>query len=429
MSAKRKDNKNRVLKDGEYQRPNGTYEYRYRDRRGKRCSLYAKTLEELREKARDLKNTGDSSAGTPTGNAKMLTINDAYDLWLRLKRGLKDNTFSNYMYMYEQFIRPDFGTRRLDTLKKSDVRLFYNYLGDKLHLKVTTIDNVHTVLHQVLELAVEDEYIRTNPSDGALKEMKQSHNYGGEHRRALTVEEQKRLLTFLTASEQYSHWLPIITVMLEEGLRVGEATGLRWEDVDLENNLIDVNHTLIYYNHRVGGPEGCYFSINTPKTAAGRRIIPMTSNVKAAFQQEQNYQLQNGITNKARVDGYTDFIFVNRYGEVQHQGTINKALRRIIRDCNQEALEWVDAGKLRKKDLVLLPKFSCHSLRHTCATRLCEAGVNMKVVQEFLGHADIKTTMNIYTDATPEFKASEISRFDEYLADHVAEQTSDEKES
>ena len=412
MPARRKDSKNRVLKDGEYERSNGQYEYRWKDRRGKAHSIYSKSLDQLRKREKEIVPNESGSVRRDTRNA---TINDIYELWKKLKRGVKNNTLSNYMYMYEQFIQPDFGKRKLETLKKSDVRLFYNYLADSLNLQIATIDNIHTVLHQVLDLAVEDEYIKGNPSEGALKELKQARNYGGEHRKALTVDEQMRLVNFLATSETYGHWLPIVTVMLEAGLRVGEATGLRWEDVDFEKGLIDINHTLIYYNHRVGGPEGCYFSINTPKTKAGCRLIPMTKNVRDAFRQEQNYQLQNNIVNKAMVDGYTDFIFVNRYGEVQHQGTINKALRRIIRDCNQEAIERVDAGKLRKKDLILLPKFSCHSLRHTCATRLCEAGVNMKVIQEFLGHADIKTTMNIYTDATTDFKESEITRFDDYL--------------
>ena len=82
------------------------------------------------------------------------------------------------------------------------------------------------------------------------------------------------------------------------------------------------------------------------------------------------------------MDGYTDFIFINRFGGVQHQGTLNKALRRIIRDCNYEVL---DKGG---KDLVTLPRFSNHSLRHTFTTRMCEAGVNIKAMQDILGHAN-----------------------------------------
>lgn len=101
------------------------------------------------------------------------------------------------------------------------------------------------------------------------------------------------------------------------------------------------------------------------------------------------------------VDGYTDFIFVNRLGNVQHQGTLNKALRRIIRDCNNMQLA------KSEKNPVLLPGFSCHSLRHTFTTRLVEAGVNLKVVQDTLGHKDFSTTMDIYTDVTRELKQRE----------------------
>lgn len=409
MAERRKDNKKRVLKEGEYQRPNGTYEYRWKAAAGKRSVIYAKTLEELREKENTIER--DKSDGIRT-DCKNLTVNDIYDLWVKLKRGLKDNTFSNYQYMYQQFVYENLGKNKISTLKRSDIRRFYNYLAEGQQLKISTIDNIHTILHQVLDLAVEDEYLRNNVSDNALKELKQSHNFGGERRKALTLDEQKKLVSFLTQNVQYGHWLPIITVMMEAGLRVGECTGLRWEDVDLEKGTIDINHTLIYYNHRVGG---CYFAINTPKTEAGRRVIPMTKAVKEAFQMERNYQLQNGITCQSQVDGYTDFVFINRFGKCQNQSTINKAITRLIRECNMESFEQLEKGKIKKKDVILLPKFSCHSLRHTCATRLCEAGVNMKVIQDFLGHADISTTMNIYTDATKDFKALEIDRFDEYL--------------
>ena len=105
---------------------------------------------------------------------------------------------------------------------------------------------------------------------------------------------------------------------------------------------------------------------------------------------------------------------MNRFGLAQHQGTLNKAIRRIMRDCNQEVLE--EHSKHKKSgEPVLLPRFSCHSLRHTCATRLCEAGVNMKVIQDVLGHADIQTTMNIYAEATKDLKAREFDMFSGYM--------------
>ena len=108
---------------------------------------------------------------------------------------------------------------------------------------------------------------------------------------------------------------------------------------------------------------------------------------------------------------YSDFVFVNRNGEVQHQGTLNKALQRIMRDCNSEVLE----KKGVDSDPVLLPKFSCHVLRHTFATRMCESGLNVKVVQSVLGHADVTTTLDIYVTVTNDLKKREITAFETYL--------------
>lgn len=401
---RRKDNKNRVLKEGEYQRANGTFEYKWRDKRGNRHSIYAKTLAELRDKETDILR--DILDGIRTDKSD-LTINDLYYRWIQLKKGLKDNTFQNYKYMYTQFVEPSFGKTHIDDLKRSDVRAFYNHLADEQHIKSCTIDNIHTVLHQVLELAVEDDYLRYNPSDNALKELKRAHNKDMEKRRALTLPEQELFEEFLSKNGQYHRWYPIFIVMLWTGLRVGEVTGLRWCDIDLEDETIDINHTLVYYDKH--SEKRCVFAVNTPKTKAGERIIPMLPKVKEAFIMEREYQKEVGLKCTVEIDGYTDFIFVNRFGATQNQGTLNKALRRIIRDCNYEVLDKT------KKDSVLLSRFSNHSLRHTFTTRMCEAGVNIKAMQEILGHSDAETTMNIYAEATKDLKKSELINFEKFF--------------
>ena len=405
---RRKDNKGRVLKEGEHQRANGTYEFKWRDKRSVRHSVYAKTLEELREKEKNVLH--DAMDGIKKAK-KSLTINDLFDLWVQLKKGLKDNTFSNYKYMYTQFVKPDFGNTKIVDLKRTDVRAFYNMLADGRNLKASTIDSIHTVLHQVLELGVEDDYLRYNPSDNALKELKRAHNYDSEKRKALTVQEQALFEKFLAKQGQYHRWYPIFTVMLWTGLRVGEAIGLRWCDIDLDNETISVNHTLIYYSK--GKKENCLYAINTPKTKAGIRTIPMLPKVKEAFLIEKSYQEECGIECNVSIDGYTDFIFLNRFGGVQHQGTLNKALRRIVRDCNYESL---DSGK---EKAVTLPTFSTHILRHTFTTRMCEAGVNVKAMQVILGHADAETTMNIYADATKDLKKNEMNDFEKFYSTMV----------
>ncbi len=402
---RRKDNKNRLLKDGEYQRSNGTFEYKWRDKTGKRHSIYAKTLDELREKELDILRNALDGIRTEKTN---MSVNDLFNLWVQLKRGLKDNTFSNYKFMYRQFVEPSFGKAKVVELKRTDVRAFYNTLADEHHLKVSTIDSIHTVLHQVLELAVEDDYIRYNPSDNALKELKKTHSDDSVKKRALTISEQELFEEFLSKSTKYHRWYPVFVILLWTGMRVGEITGLRWSDIDLEKGIISVNHTLVYYSR--GKEQGCSFAINTPKTKAGTRIIPMLPKVKEAFLMEKEYQEECGIKCKASIDGYSDFIFVNRFGDTQHQGTLNKALRRIIRDCNYEVMD----KNPSLTEAVLLPNFSNHSLRHTFTTRMCEAGFNIKAMQDILGHADAETTMDIYAEATSELKCVEMVKFDRF---------------
>ena len=403
--VRRKDSDGRVLKENESQRKDGTYMYRWRTSNGKREAIYASTLDKLREKEDNIQR--DKYDGIRT-DAKNVTLNEVFDLWKIMKKGLKDNTYQGYMYTWERFVRDDIGQNRIVTLKKSDIRRYYNKMLDERGLKVNTIDGIHTVLHQVLDVAVEDGYLRNNIGDKALKELKQSRNLNTEKRMALTVEEQDLFLNYLRETPKYNHWYPVFAFMLGTGVRVGELTGLRWDDIDEENGFVDVNHTLVYYKH---AENGCYFTINTPKTKKGERTIPMMASVKEALAQEKEYQDYTGIHCKVAIQGYTNFIFVNQNGNVQNQGTLNKALRRIIRDCNEKVLD----NRKGNEKVVLLPNFSCHNLRHTFATRLCESGMNIKAIQEILGHKDVSTTLDIYTDATKDFKKKEMLSFEEFI--------------
>ena len=127
----------------------------------------------------------------------------------------------------------------------------------------------------------------------------------------------------------------------------------------------------------------------------------MTKSVREAFLMEKEMQEQLDVVCSATIDGYTDFVFLNRFGGLHTQGTLNKVYKRIIRDCN-------DAEFLKSENpSVLLPNFSSHTLRHTFATRLCESGMNMKLIQDILGHSDISTTMDIYTHVTKDMKTLE----------------------
>ena len=102
-------------------------------------------------------------------------------------------------------------------------------------------------------------------------------------------------------------------------------------------------------------------------------------------------------SNEQVIDGFSGFIFQNRFGEVPNPGTVNAAIKRIV--ANYNADEVLNAKKERR-DAMILPDFSCHHLRHTFATRLCEAESNLKVIQSVMGHRNIETTMDVYAEAT-----------------------------
>lgn len=156
---KRKDKTRTVLRTGELQRSDGSYQYSWTDENHKRRYVYSKTLEALRIKEEAIEK--DKSDGIKA-EARYVTLDDLYELWKDLKRGLKNNTFENYKYIYETFVRRQIGSKRVSTFLKSDIKRFYNYLVDERGLKPATVDGVHNILHQIFDMAVDDNYIRTN---------------------------------------------------------------------------------------------------------------------------------------------------------------------------------------------------------------------------------------------------------------------------
>lgn len=284
-----------------------------------------------------------------------------------------------------------------DKLKYSDVKKFYISLIHERGFKPNSMEIINTILHPVFTSAVRDGYIRSNPSDGLMADIKKSHTCEKPKRHALTEQQQAKFVEFTAQSYQYKHWLPLFTVLLGTGGRIGEILGLRWEDCDFPNSIININHTLIYRKYT---DEASHFAITTPKTKSGVRIIPMLSDVKAALTEEYKEQLESGF-NESVVDGYSGFIFKSRDNTVLSPHCVNRAIDRIIKACN--AKEEEDA-KEERREPELLPHFSCHHLRHTFCTRFCENETNLKIIQEIMGHADITTTMDIYNEATKDKK-------------------------
>lgn len=408
MSDKKRDNKGRILRQGERQREDGRYEYRYKDIKGNTRSIYSwklvetdkvpngkKSSQSLRELEKQVRRDVEDELNSFT--AYKTTLNAFFDSYIETKYELKQSTRTNYKYMYKKYVHDEIGVKDIASIKYSDIKKFYIHLIKDIGFKPASMEIIHTILHPIFTTAVRDGLIRINPTDGVMAEIKKSHDWEKPKRHALTESQQSAFIIYISRNRKYLHWLPVFTVLLGTGCRVGEIVGLRWSDCDFDENLISVNHNLIY---RLQDSGKCEYHITTPKSKSGIRIIPMLSEVKMALLQEKTNQLETGF-NQTMIDGYSGFIFQNRFGECLNAHCINRAIDRISRDYNNEETE---TAEKEQREPELLPHFSAHNLRHTFCTRFCENETNLKIIQEIMGHADISTTMNIYNEATKEKK-------------------------
>lgn len=193
------------------------------------------------------------------------------------------------------------------------------------------------------------------------------------------------------------------------GLRVGECVGSTKADILLDQKAISVNHTLIY--RQLDGK--CQFRVTTPKTQKGNRLVPMLPDVERYLR--SHLEIMDELYSKPcpTIQGYTDFIFRNRLGELMNPHCLNRAIDRISRDYNAQETE---LATKENREPLLLPHFSVHNLRHTFCTRLFEVEPDFKFIQQVMGHAEIFTTMDIYTHITQEKMSSTVQSISKNLS-------------
>jgi len=397
MAKARKDLRGRALKPGEIQRKDDQrYMYSYTDPLGRRKFIYANDLTELREKEQKLQR--DQLDGLDLYAQGKATINDTFDRYISTKYELRDSTKDGYLYFYDHFVRDNFGMKKLIEVKYSDVLQYYYYLLNDLDVSISTVETIHGLLHPTFTLAVRDDIIRKNPTDGVMAEISKKTSKSSGIRHALTRDQQRAFMDYMAKHPVYYHWWPLFTVLLGTGMRIGECLGIRWEDLDFEKRIVSVNHSIVYrYSTQ---KKDTTINVSLPKTEAGIRTIPMLDIVKDAFDMEKEEQAITG-ENTQVIDGMSGFVFCNRFNKVHNPQTVNDTIRRICKNYNaEEALN----AKKEGREPIILPDFSCHHLRHTFCTRLCETETNLKVIQDIMGHRSIETTMNIYAEATHEMK-------------------------
>lgn len=402
MAKERRDNKRRKLLKGEYQNSDGRYMYRYTDNDGVSRFVYSWTLTQtdrtpngkkkglcLRELEKQIQK--DLLDGIQTFDVKKKTLNDFFDDYIKNSANLKSSTKTNYVYKYNRHIRNTLGNHLFCNIKYSDVKNFYIKLIKQTNMSKSSLAIVNTILANVFKIAVRDCYIRVSPIDGALVDASVLCTSQVKKVRSLSEQETRDFFEFVKTSK-YKKWLPLFIIILYTGCRIGEVLGLLWEDCDFDNNVIYINHSISYIKYY--NEPYARFHMTTPKTESGKRVVPMFDFVREVLLEIKKEQ--PSAMRDFKVDGYSGFVFVNSKGNPYMNSSVHRILKTIVDNYNKKELSRAEETD---ETPTIISHFSAHNLRHTFCTRLCEMNVNLKVIQEVMGHSDFAITMNVYNEA------------------------------
>ena len=309
--------------------------------------------------------------------ADKTTVEEWLDEWLKyyVNPSTKENTKYNYKVTADRHLKPYIGSVQLDKLTTDMIqRLFVNQFSE---LSLRGIRLIRFVLGSSLEQAVISGKIRRNPIRGIRLPRKEAPDMVDP----LSPEEVEQLLT---ANEDHRLY-PLLVAALLTGMRRGELLGLKWDNVDLDNNIISVEESLI----EVAGKR----HVDTPKTKSSCAKVPINERLREVLLEHKEKQA-NAKKYARSVD--LGLVFPGIYGQYM----VPRRFSRVFADM-------VAAAGIRK--------IRFHDLRHTFAYLLILQNTNIKVIQELMRHADIRTTMNVYGKLLPEVKADAVNNLTEFF--------------
>ena len=422
MAGRRKDLNRRNLPNGVSQKKDGAYKgrycYTYEGLDGQRHNVYSYRLYETDPvpKGKKLEScvplmtiiTGierDKQDRINTAGGGV-TLNEMFEKYMELKPGIKESTRAQHYGEWKLYVQNNLGLKKISKITYIDIKSLYLLLlwdwpnrqtGEK-GLSIGSVMAVHEMIYSALELARKNKLIRENPAEGIISEIKAENKskVQTDHQiKSLTVEQQRKFLSYVKTTGKYSEWYDHFIVLFGTGMRIGELSALRREDLDFKHNIININFSMERYKGR-NDSERCYH-MHPPKSSAGKRAIPMFPEVKEALLRQLEHQLKTGLQT-AVVDGYSGFVFLSKKGNPINYSTFDGILYKIVASYNNEEIKLAEK---EKREPELLPRFSAHDIRHTFATRMAENNANQLVMKKVMGHERIETTLDIYAEATP----------------------------
>lgn len=371
----RKDSSGRVLKTGEGQRDNGTYQYRYKDAHGVRKTVYAKTLAELRVKEKDIER---HVAGKAVYNCSM-KLHELISLYIETrKHSVKESTIVNMKHMLSSLHGSAIIDMNIGDIKNVHVRQWCMQELDNNSSR-STVSLKLSMMRCAFKLAMSDDLVLKNPFDFNINSIAKSDEV---QRVPLNKEDQVRFYSFV--SDNYSvKYADIYAVILGTGLRISELLALTVDDIDFENHCISVNKQTVCLN------KPTRVCISSTKSKAGVRLVPINSDIENRLRSIIYGRRENILYS---TDGYTNFLFVNNKGLYKYKSI--DMMFQIMTDKYNE---------LYGTNI----KVSPHVLRHTYCTNLSTAGIDLKALSYIMGHKSINITQMVYdhADATRAMEA------------------------
>lgn len=392
MSEKRRDNRNRILNTGESQRKDGRYAFKFIDTDGKPKFLYSWRLvatdrvprgkrqcRPLREMEREVRR--DMEDGIDHAGAKM-SVCQLYQRYTSSKANVRPGTVTGREQLLRILREDEIGSRAIGDVKPTDAKGWARRMSAKGYAYMT-ISNHKRSLKAAFYTAVQDDLIRKNPFGFKLSDVIERDTKAKE---PLSREQEEALLSFMRTDPVYSRYYDEVVILLGTGLRISELCGLTESDIDFGERSIRIDHQLLY------GKGGRY--VAEPKTDSGVRVIYMSDGVRRVLLRVLGKQRHEGVT----IDGHSGFLFLTSRGTPRSAQGYAAVFRGLV-------------AKYAKGDGPALPGvMTPHTLRHTFCTNMALAGMNPKMLQYVMGHANIQMTLGYYAHATSETAMDEMRR-------------------
>ena len=396
MAGRRRDSKHRVLRRGESIRADGKYQFKYHVN-GIPHFVYSWRLEptdklpagkkpclSLRELEKQIGYDLDSLSD-PTG--KNMTVEELVERYLSTKTGVKPNTLANYKFVKNLMKKEPFNGKKISQVKTSDAKLFLIKLQQDGR-RYSTIKTVRGVLRPAFQMAVDDDVLRKNPFGFELATVVVNDSVTRE---AITRKQMRQFLKFVHDDNVYCKYYEVVYILFHTGMRISEFCGLTLKDLDMKNRIINIDHQL----QRTSDMR---LVIESTKTNAGTRKLPMSEDVFRCFQ--AIIEDREAPRYERVVDGYTGLLFTDKEGLPLVAMHWEHRFNHMVKRYN-------DIFRVQ------MPNITPHVCRHTYCSNMAKSGMNPKTLQYLMGHSDIGVTLNTYTHLGLEDAVDELKRVEE----------------